>query len=83
MIKVVVCVGSSCHIKGARDVVGSFQKFIAENSLGRQIDLSGSFCMDLCAQPGVSVKVDSEQFFVKPEDAEKFFREEIMGRLKG
>jgi NADH:ubiquinone oxidoreductase subunit E len=80
MIKVVVCVGSSCHIKGARDVVRRLQKLIADQGLGKEIDLSGSFCMGQCSEPGVSVRVGGRQFFVKPEETEKFFAEEVLGR---
>lgn len=81
MVKVVVCVGSSCHIKGARKVVRRFQELIAERSLGKEVDLNGSFCMGLCAEPGVSVKVDGGQYFVQPDEADKFFMAEIAGRV--
>jgi len=80
MIKIVVCVGSSCHIKGAREVVRHLQKLIADHNLGKETDLSGSFCMGQCSEPGVSVKVDGCQFFVRPEETEKFFAAEILGR---
>ena len=32
-MKVTVCIGSSCHLKGSRQVVESFQRNIADNGL--------------------------------------------------
>ena len=45
IMKITVCIGSSCHVKGSRQVVETLQYLIAENDLKDQIDLSGTFCM--------------------------------------
>ena len=47
-MKVTVCIGSSCHIKGSRQIVEQLQYLIAENNLGDKIlklfyDLTGAF----------------------------------------
>lgn len=76
-MKVTVCIGSSCHIKGSRQVVESFQKLIAENNLSDKVELSGTFCMGRC-QDGVCVTVEGEPFSVSPETAESFFNEKIL-----
>ncbi len=44
-MKITVCIGSSCHIKGSRQVVEQLQSLIASNSLGDKVELSGTFCM--------------------------------------
>ena len=44
-MKITVCIGSSCHIKGSRQVVGQLQKLIAEHNLGDKVELGGTFCM--------------------------------------
>ena len=44
MIVVEVCVGSSCHLKGAPELVELLQKKIAEEHLEDEIVLTGSFC---------------------------------------
>jgi len=41
-----VCIGSSCHLKGSREVVEEFQRLIEENHLEEQIKLMGSFVWD-------------------------------------
>ena len=42
MKKVVVCIGSSCHLKGSRQVVEQLQKFIDKNNLKEEVDLAGT-----------------------------------------
>ncbi len=79
MIKVTVCIGSSCHIKGARQVVDTFQSLIAKNNLKDKVDLGGTFCMGKC-QEGVCVTVNGEFFSVSPEAAEEFFNNNILAK---
>ena len=65
-MKVTVCIGSSCHLKGSRQVVEEFQRLIAENKLSDRVELGGTFCMGNCQQ-GVCVTVDGELYSVSPE----------------
>ena len=44
-MKITVCIGSSCHIKGSRQVVEELQRLISENNVGDKVELSGTFCM--------------------------------------
>lgn len=79
-MKITVCIGSSCHIKGSRQVVERLQALIRENSLGDKVDLSGTFCMGKCQQ-GVCVTADGEFFSVSPEGVDTFFAENVLGRV--
>ena len=38
-MKVTVCIGSSCHIKGSRQVVEELQYLIAQNGLKDKVEL--------------------------------------------
>ena len=58
-MKITVCIGSSCHIKGSRQVVEQLQYLIKQNGLGDRVELAGTFCMGKC-QMGVCVTVDDE-----------------------
>jgi len=78
MVKVTVCIGSSCHLKGSRQVVEEFQTIIAKNNLADKVDLGGTFCMGKCSGDGVSVTVNGEYYAVKPENAASFFDEVIL-----
>ncbi len=79
-MKITVCIGSSCHIKGSRQVVERLQALIRENSLGDKVDLSGTFCMGKCQQ-GVCVTAGGEFFSVSPESVDTFFAENVLGRV--
>ena len=79
-MKVTVCIGSSCHIKGSRQVVEQLQKLIAENALGDKVELGGTFCLGNCQQ-GVCVTVDDAFHSVSPETVVSFFENEILAKV--
>ena len=80
MIKVTVCIGSSCHIKGSRQVVEQLQSLIARHNVADKVELGGTFCMGNCQQ-GVCVSVDDAFHSVSPDTAADFFNKEILGKL--
>ena len=55
-----VCIGSSCHLKGSRDIVELMRSTIAEQHLEDEVTLAGSFCLGKCTTAGVSVLVDEQ-----------------------
>ena len=79
-MKITVCIGSSCHIKGARQVVETFNRLIKEKGVQEKMELGGTFCMGRCQQ-NVCVSIDEEFFSVSPDTAESFFTNEVLGRL--
>ena len=79
-MKVTVCIGSSCHIKGSRQVVEQLQRLIAEHNLGDKVALGGTFCLGNCQQ-GVCVTVDDAFHSVSPETVNEFFSNEILGKV--
>ena len=80
MLKITVCIGSSCHIKGSRQVVEQLQALIAENNLADKVELGGTFCMGKCQQ-GVCVSVNDDFHSVTPEGAGEFFANEILAKV--
>lgn len=80
-MKVTVCIGSSCHLKGSRQVVEALQQHIADNGLKDSVELGGTFCMGNCQQ-GVCVTVDGELFSVSPETVDDFFNSNILTKIK-
>ena len=79
MLKITVCIGSSCHIKGSRQVVEQLQALIAENNLGDKVDLGGTFCMGQCQQ-GVCVTVNDTFHSVTPDNVGEFFATEVLAK---
>lgn len=77
---VTVCIGSSCHLKGSRDIIAILQRLVTLNGLSDEVEMTGSFCMGEC-EKGVCVKVDDQLFSVTPATTEEFFNKEILGRI--
>ena len=79
-MKVTVCIGSSCHIKGSRQVVEGLQYLINKNGLGDKVELGGTFCMGRC-QEGVCVTVEGNFYSVSPDTVKDFFEKEIKAKV--
>ena len=80
MVKLSVCVGSSCHLKGSFNVIQTFQQLVEEENLHDKIEMEAQFCMREC-QKGVSVQVDGEVISVSPETAAEVFKTQVMSKL--
>ena len=80
-MKITICIGSSCHVKGSRQVLEKLQALIAENNAGDKIELSGTFCIGQC-QKGVCVLFDETVYSVSPETVEDFFNSSVLPNLK-
>ncbi|MBA7614940.1 hypothetical protein ES703_22214 [subsurface metagenome] len=82
MITVTVCVGSSCHIKGAREMIASFNDLLIKKGLQNKIELKGAFCMERCGE-GINWKFNDE-IITSPsvEDGTKMFRKRVLKALR-
>lgn len=79
-MKITVCIGSSCHLKGSRQVVEALQNLIAEKNLGDKVELGATFCLGKCQQ-GVCVMVDEEFHSVSPDTVNTFFEEAVLAKV--
>ena len=79
-MKITVCIGSSCHLKGSRQVVEQLQNLIARNELGNKVELGATFCLGKCQQ-GVCVMVDEEFHSVSPDTVEEFFNDAVKAKV--
>lgn len=79
-MKVTICIGSSCHLKGSRQVVESLQRLVKENGIQDRVELGGAFCIGNC-QNGVSVTVDGAVHSVNPDNVDSFFENEIKSKV--
>ena len=80
MLKITVCIGSSCHIKGSRQVVEQLQYLSAKHELGEKVELGGTFCMGKCQQ-GVCVTVGDTFHSVSSDTVDEFFAKEILAKV--
>ena len=58
-MKICVCVGSSCHLKGSYDIINLMKAALEKYGLTDTVDLSAAFCLGKCTHV-VSIKVDDE-----------------------
>jgi NADH:ubiquinone oxidoreductase subunit E len=79
-MKITVCIGSSCHIKGSRQVVDQLQELITANNVEDKVKLGGTFCLGKC-QEGVCVMVDDSFHSVSPETVDDFFAKEVLAKI--
>jgi NADH:ubiquinone oxidoreductase subunit E len=78
MVTVTVCVGSSCHIKGSRQIIMRFNELLKEHGLEDRIELQGSFCMERCGE-GLNWQIDDEPITSgNVEEAIETFREKVL-----
>lgn len=74
---VTVCVGSSCFVRGAPQVIEEFERLIESLPPG-SVELKGSFCMEKCTH-GVTVRIGDKTFSaVKPEAVKDLFEQEVL-----
>lgn len=82
MVEVKVCVGSSCFLKHAPDIVEYINKKIETEDLWDKIILSGSFCAGKCNRIGVTIFVNDQVCTgVTVDEIEKFWNEKIVPYL--
>ena len=79
-LRVTVCIGSSCHLKGSRKVVEELRNLIEDNNLEDKVEIAGTFCLGQC-QKGVCVTIGEEFYSVSPDTVEEFFKNEIQTKL--
>lgn len=78
MVTVTVCVGSSCHVKGAREMIERFNDLLTQHNLEEKVELQGSFCMERCGE-GVNWQI-GDVFYssASVDEAVKTFEEKVI-----
>lgn len=83
MLEISVCVGSSCFLRGAPDVIKRMQELVGDHGISRTVIIKGSFCMEHCTK-GVTVRIGENMFTgVKPEEVDDLFRNEVLAKVGG
>ena len=77
MDEVIICVGSSCHLKGSEKVIEIFKEEIKKNNLDK-IKISGSFCQGNCTK-GVNIEINGKKIAaVNEENARTIFKKHLL-----
>ncbi len=77
-VEIRVCVGTSCYLRGAYDVIGLLKKKIAEHGLSDRVDMKATFCLEQCDQ-GPTLMIDGTAIHhVTPERVSEIFERAIL-----
>lgn len=71
MVKLEVCIGSSCHKKGSYELIDALNTLLVERGLAREFICVPALCRGRC-QPGVTVTVGGMVHSVEPSQAAAF-----------
>lgn len=78
MTELNVCIGSSCHVRGAHNVIQSFQHLIEEHRLFDAIEMKASHCLKKCSKVGVSVTLNGVKYNIPESAAKDFFLQTVL-----
>ena len=77
-----ICIGSSCHLKGSKELVDLFSAEIEKRNLKDKIKLKGSFCKGKCNREGVTIQVDDDIYIgITPDKFDTFFNEKVLPKI--
>ncbi len=81
MLKIYVCIGSCCYMKGSYFVKKTFEELISEYGLEDYVTVKGSFCLGNCDQD-ICVKIDGSYIEgVIPENAAEIFNLFVLNKV--
>jgi NADH:ubiquinone oxidoreductase subunit E len=78
---ITICVGSSCHLKGSKEIIERLEYLIKEHNLEDKVELNGSFCMGECMK-GVCVTLNETLYSLRPDTVDEFFNKDVLGGLQ-
>ncbi|MDF2675118.1 MAG: (2Fe-2S) ferredoxin protein [Clostridiales bacterium] len=56
---VLVCIGSSCHVRGSYEIMNILKSMVVEKNLDNQVEVRAAFCLGYCKE-GITIKVDEQ-----------------------
>lgn len=83
MLVIQVCVGSSCFLRGSKNVITEIESLIEHYQLDDIVTLKGIFCLEHCSG-GATVMI-GEKIFTKVtgENIVELFESEVFSALYG
>jgi len=56
---IVVCIGSSCHVRGSYEIMNNLKLMVNEKKLYNQVEVKAAFCLGYC-KSGVTIKIGEQ-----------------------
>ena len=81
-MKIEVCLGSSCHVKGGNRILELLKDAIREHHLEDKVELAGTVCLGECKSGGVNMRIDGKTVTgVTEKGFNEFFDEKVIKAL--
>jgi len=80
IVKVAVCVGTSCYVKGSQEILRKLVHYIEENGLRDRVDVKATFCFESCDR-GPTISVDGAILYHCTYDAARDRIDEALRRV--
>lgn len=82
-MKIEVCVGSSCHVKGGQDILNLLKKSIKESGIENKVTLAGTTCLGQCKSAGVNMRIDGNVVTgITEANFNEFFKNNVLTPLE-
>ncbi|MPL84281.1 hypothetical protein SDC9_30246 [bioreactor metagenome] len=81
MVKIAICFGSACHLRGSYGVLTAFKDLLQEYTVEGVIELAGEFCQGRCNE-GVVIQINDEVITnVSEDNVQDIFKEKVLGKI--
>jgi len=80
VLEVCVCIGTSCHLRGAEAVVERLQTLLDDRDLSRRVAIKGAFCLEKCSEQ-VTTRVGERVVHTLPDRVQDDLLPEIERQL--
>jgi len=81
MVKIAICFGSACHLRGSYGILKAFTELLEKHKVEGFIDIAGEFCQGRCLE-GVVIKINDEVVTnVAQDNVNEIFREKVLERI--
>ncbi|MFA6937480.1 MAG: (2Fe-2S) ferredoxin domain-containing protein [Treponema sp.] len=81
-MKIELCQGSSCHVKGAKQILDMLRKAIKENNLTDKVEIAGTVCLGQCKSAGVNMRIDGNIVTgITTENFNNFFQTNVLDKV--
>jgi NADH-quinone oxidoreductase subunit G len=78
-VKVGVCLGTNCYLKGSQHVLNAVLRHADEKGLENRLDVRASFCFERC-EHGPNASIDGAVYTCTPESVVEIINEKIDGQ---
>jgi NADH:ubiquinone oxidoreductase subunit E len=83
MLVIQVCVGSSCFLRGSKNIIAEIESLIEHYQLDDIVTLKGNFCFERCSD-GVTIMIGEKVFTrVTSENIVELFENEVFSAIYG